>query len=103
MTSLPDTGKGGFTKSGNGENRGWLCAIVGSAAQIWRGQERIVCQSYLAFARVWEHLINGFKGHSIVGRFVWCNWPTSMNFTIKLLSSQSEEFGEARNELNTSV
>ena len=47
-----------------------------------------VGQSYLAFARVWEHLLGGFKGHSTVGRFVWCNWPTSMNFTIELLSSQ---------------
>jgi hypothetical protein len=59
-------------------------------------------QSYLAFARVWEHLINGFKGHSIVGRFVWCNWPKSMSFTIELLSSQSEQFGDVRNELNAS-
>ncbi len=59
-------------------------------------------QSYLAFARVWEHLINGFKGHSIVGRFVWCNWPRSMSFTIELLSSQSERFGVVGNELNAS-
>jgi hypothetical protein len=61
-----------------------------------------VGQSYFAFARVWEHLINGFKGHSIVGRFVWCNWPKSMNFSIELLSSQSEQFGDVRNELNAS-
>ena len=33
-------------------------------------------QSQLAFARVWEHLLGGFKGHSIVGRFVWANWPS---------------------------
>jgi hypothetical protein len=43
-------------------------------------------QSHLAFARVWEHLLSGFKGHSIMGRFVWCNWPKSMSFTIELLS-----------------
>jgi len=61
-----------------------------------------VGQSYLAFARVWEHLLNGFKGHSLVGRFVWCNWPRSMNFTIELLSSRSELFGDVRNELNAS-
>jgi len=61
-----------------------------------------VGQSYLAFARVWEHLLNGFKGHSIVGRFVWCNWPSSMNFTIELLSSRSEQFSDVRNELNAS-
>jgi hypothetical protein len=59
-------------------------------------------QSYLAFARVWEHLYKGFKGHSIIGRFVWCNWPKSMNFTIELLSSQSAQFDEVRNDLNAS-
>jgi hypothetical protein len=51
-----------------------------------------VGQSTLAFARVWEHLLSGFKGHSIVGRFVWCNWPRSMNFTVELLSSRSGQF-----------
>lgn len=61
-----------------------------------------VGQSHLAFARVWEHLLSGFKGHSIIGRFVWCNWPKSMSFTIELLSSQSEQFGVVRNELKGS-
>jgi hypothetical protein len=51
-----------------------------------------VGQSHLAFARVWQHLLAGFKGHSIMGRFVWVNWPASMNFTIELLSSQTEQF-----------
>lgn len=58
-----------------------------------------VGQSFFAFARVWEHLINGFKGHSIMGRFVWCNWPTSMKFTIELLSSQFEQFNCVGNDL----
>lgn len=49
-------------------------------------------QSALAFTRVWNHLHSGFKGHSIIGRFVWCNWPASMNFTIEFLSSQSTQF-----------
>lgn len=59
-----------------------------------------VGQSHLAFARVWEHLLNGFKGHSIVGRFIWCNWPASMSFVVELLSSQSEQFNAVGNELN---
>jgi len=59
-----------------------------------------VGQSHLAFARVWEHLLSGFKGHSIMGRFVWCNWPTSMRFTVELLSSQLEQFGVVGNELS---
>jgi nitrogen fixation-related uncharacterized protein len=58
-----------------------------------------VGQSQLAFARVWEHLPSGFKGHSIVGRFVWCNWPKSMNFTIELFSSRSEQFDDLGNDL----
>ena len=59
-----------------------------------------VGQSQLAFARVWEHLLSGFHGHSIVGRFVWCNWPRSMKFTIELLSSGSEQFREIGNDLD---
>ena len=86
--------------------------LVEKCPASWRGldlylfrDEKVVFyvgQSYFAFARVWEHLINGFKGHSIVGRFIWCNWPKSMSFTIELLSSQSMQFDEVRNELNAS-
>ena len=57
-------------------------------------------QSQLAFARVWEHLLSGFKGNSIVGRFVWSNWPTSMKFTIELLSSQNERFTAVAHDVN---
>jgi hypothetical protein len=59
-----------------------------------------VGQSQLAFGRVWEHLLGGFKGHSIVGRFVWANWPVSMKFTIALLSSHDEQFYSVANDLN---
>jgi len=59
-----------------------------------------VGQSHLAFSRVWEHLHGGFKGHSIVGRFIWVNWPKSMNFAIELMSSQSEKFNDVGNEQN---
>ena len=86
--------------------------LVEKCPASWRGldlylfrDENVVFyvgQSYFAFARVWEHLINGFKGHSIVGRFIWCNWPKSMSFTIELLSSQSMQFDDVRNELNAS-
>jgi hypothetical protein len=57
-------------------------------------------QSQLAFARVWQHLLGGFKGHSIVGRFVWCNWPASMKFSIELLSSHSGQFDPIDHDLN---
>jgi hypothetical protein len=59
-----------------------------------------VGQSHWAFARVWEHLMGGFKWHSTVGRFIWCNWPQSMNFTIELLSSQFQEFANVGHDLS---
>lgn len=61
-----------------------------------------VGQSQLAFERVWEHLKGGFHGHSIIGRFVWCNWPKSMRFTIELMGSQSGRFNLVGNELSAS-
>jgi hypothetical protein len=69
---------------------------------LFRDEEVVfyVGQSHLAFARVWEHLLGGFKGHSIVGRFVWSNWPVSMKFSIELLSSQSEQFASLGHDLN---
>ena len=86
--------------------------LVNQCPEDWKGldlylfrDENVVFylgQSHLAFARVWEHLLSGFKGHSIVGRFVWCNWPRSMNFTVELLSSRSEQFIDVRHELNAS-
>lgn len=60
-----------------------------------------VGQSHLAFARVWEHLLGGFKGHSIVGRFIWVNWPRSMNFTLELLSSRAALFSGVAHDLNS--
>ena len=46
-----------------------------------------VGQSENAFRRVWQHLESGFKGRSLVGKFVRVNWPTSMNFVVELLDS----------------
>jgi hypothetical protein len=57
-------------------------------------------QSALAFDRVWEHLLGGFKGYSTVGRFIWCNWPRSMRFTVELLCSYSAQFEAVGNDLN---
>ena len=84
--------------------------LIKDCPAVWKGldlylfrDETVVFyvgQSQLAFARVWEHLLNGFHGHSIVGRFIWANWPASMNFTIELMSSQSEEFTDVENDLN---
>lgn len=61
-----------------------------------------VGQSQLAFARVWDHLLGGFHGHSMIGRFMWSNWPVSMKFTIELISSQSKEFATVEHNLSAS-
>lgn len=59
-----------------------------------------VGQSYLAFDRVWEHLRNGFKGRSTIGRFILANWPVSLKFNIELLSSQADRFGDVAHDLD---
>lgn len=84
--------------------------LIGQCPEAWKELDLYILrdddvvfyvgQSQLAFARVWEHLLSGFKGHSIVGRFVWSNWPVSMRFTIELLSSQSEQFKIIGHDVN---
>lgn len=54
-----------------------------------------VGQSYVAFDRVWQHILDGYKGRSVVGRFLLGNWPASMHFTIELHSSRSAQFADA--------
>jgi hypothetical protein len=86
--------------------------LVEQCPESWKGfdlylfrDENIVFyvgQSQLAFARVWEHLLGGFHGHSMVGRFAWVNWPRSMSFKVELLSSQSEQFDNFGNDLSAS-
>ena len=59
-----------------------------------------VGQSYSAYERLWEHLRDGFKGRSIIGRFILCNWPVSLKFHIELMSSQAICFATVDNDLN---
>ena len=59
-----------------------------------------VGQSYTAFDRVWAHLFGGFKGRSMVGLFVLCNWPRSMRFVVELMHSQSTRFAPLGNDLD---
>ncbi|MEZ4706514.1 MAG: hypothetical protein R3A44_04870 [Caldilineaceae bacterium] len=51
-----------------------------------------VGQSDCAFARVWTHLHDGFKGRSLVGKFIRNNWPRAMRFTIELIRTDAPEF-----------
>ncbi len=57
-----------------------------------------VGQSECAFSRVWEHVRGGFKGRSEVGRFILCNWPLSMKFTVELHDSRSDEFAPQQHD-----
>jgi hypothetical protein len=57
-------------------------------------------QSYVAFDRVWRHILDGYKGRSVVGRFLLCNWPASMRVTVELHSSRAEPFADIGHDLN---
>jgi hypothetical protein len=59
-----------------------------------------VGQSYVAFDRVWRHILDGYKGRSVVGRFILCNWPASMRFTIELLSARAPQFADLDHDLS---
>lgn len=58
-----------------------------------------VGQSECAYHRVWQHIQNGFKGRSVMGKFLRVNWPTSMNFRLALFDSQREQFGHVAHDL----
>ena len=76
----------------------------------WRHYDLYLCrddavvfyvgQSYVAFDRVWQHILDGFKGRSMLGRFILCNWPASMRFTIELHDSRSAAYADVGHNLN---
>jgi hypothetical protein len=57
-------------------------------------------KSDLAFFRIWQHILDGYKGRSTIGRFILCNWRASMNFIIELMCSRSSQFAELENDLS---
>ncbi len=59
-----------------------------------------VGQSHTAFNRVWSHIYDGWKGRSLVGRFVLMNWPRSLHFVVELHYSQAEGFESVDHDLN---
>jgi hypothetical protein len=59
-----------------------------------------VGQSYTAFDRVWQHIHDAYKGRSTVGRFILCNWPASLQFTVELMGSQTSSFAAQDNQLD---
>jgi hypothetical protein len=59
-----------------------------------------VGQSAVAYRRIWEHLTGGYKGRSMAGRFLLCNWPSSLRYTIELVCSKDDEFFSFGGDLN---
>jgi len=59
-----------------------------------------VGKSDLAFFRIWQHIIDGYKGRSTIGRFILCNWRASMNFIIELMNSRTSQFADLENDLS---
>ncbi|MCX6029927.1 MAG: GIY-YIG nuclease family protein [Chloroflexi bacterium] len=59
-----------------------------------------VGQSWVAFNRVWRHILDGYKGRSVVGRFILCNWPAALRFTVELMDSRAERFAAVGHDLN---
>ncbi len=51
-----------------------------------------VGQSTNVHQRIWQHLINGYRARSMAGRFILCNWPRSLKFTIELMTSKDAAF-----------
>jgi hypothetical protein len=71
----------------------------------WIRDEQVVFyvgQSFVAFHRVWEHFYDGFKGRSLMGRFIVCNWPVSMRFTVEMSSSLLPRFAAVEHDLSRS-
>lgn len=69
---------------------------------LFRDEQTIfyVGQSHTAFDRVWSHLYDGWKGRSLVGRFVLMNWPAALHFVVELHHSQAERFALVEHDLN---
>ena len=57
-------------------------------------------QSVSAFTRVWDHFYAGFKARSVMGRFIVCNWPVSMRFTLEMYDARDPLFAPAGHDLD---
>lgn len=76
--------------------------VIADCPEAWReydlylfrdeGMVFYVGRSQTAFTRVWTHIYDGFKGRSLVGRFVLMNWPRALHFTIELRCSRDAQF-----------
>jgi hypothetical protein len=58
-----------------------------------------VGQSFQAFDRVWHHIRDGHKARSVVGRFLLRNWPSSLRYSVELLSSAAGRFAGIGHDL----
>ena len=69
---------------------------------LLRDEETVfyVGQSLSAFARVWDHFYAGFKARSVMGRFIVCNWPVSMRFTLQMYDARDPLFAAQAHDLD---
>lgn len=69
---------------------------------LFRDEETVfyVGRSQTAFTRVWTHLYDGFKGRSLIGRFVLMNWPRALQFYVALMHSQDDRFAPVGNRVD---
>ncbi|MBX3052867.1 MAG: hypothetical protein KF753_15385 [Caldilineaceae bacterium] len=69
---------------------------------LFRDEETVfyIGQSHTAFNRVWSHIYDGWKGRSLIGRFVLMNWPRALHFTVEFCYSQAERFEPVEYNLN---
>lgn len=57
-------------------------------------------QSERAYERAWQHIHDAYKGRSVIGRFILCNWPASMHFTLEFYHAAHPCFTEVEYNLN---
>lgn len=59
-----------------------------------------VGQSERAIERAWKHIHDAYKGRSVIGRFLLCNWPLSMHFILEFYHANHDRFAGVGHELN---
>jgi hypothetical protein len=77
-------------------------AWLGLDLYIFRDDEVVfyVGQSERAYERAWNHVIDGYKGRSVIGRFLLCNWPLSLHIIVEFYSARHALFAQVGHSLD---
>jgi hypothetical protein len=57
-------------------------------------------QSERAFERAWQHIHDAYKGRSVIGRFLLCNYPASLHFTLEFYCAAHARFAGVEHNLD---